>query len=615
MKKIKTTIIFTLIIIVVFFLIIVVSPKEKSQIYLQNRLYIGGLEISNLKTEEALRKIQQACSQIEESGINLMYEEEIINLPAATASFDADLAYLIFYCDQEAIAHSLSDYGQPNLLGRWYNNIFHRRSQIIRPTFFIDKNRAKNFIYSNFNNIEKEPVDASFIFNNESIKINEEQIGKKINWDLTFSEIEERLNYFSSANARIHTDLKMPAIYKDDLIGLEHEAKELSSQEILLKFNNQSWKIDETDIASWLDVIKTKNIISLEFSKNRIQQYLKDSIAPQIDKDPKDHRFEIKDGKVINWQLGKNGYKLNLEDSAKKIMKLYDSNNTDDNNAHLLEVELIVSIIEPADPDSFNIEDILGTGHSNFAGSPANRRHNIKIGSDALHGLIIKPDEEFSLVKALGAINEHTGYLPELVIKGNRTIPEYGGGLCQVATTLFRSALASGLPITARQNHSYRVSYYEPAGTDASIYNPWPDVRFVNDTGNDILIQANIEKDDMYLDFWGIKDGRKVSITEPVIYNIVKPPPTKIVETEDLNPGERKCTERAHDGASAYFDYTVTYAEIDEETGEPIEKYRRFNSYYVPWQEVCLVGKEKEVLSEENEEEDKNKEDEEYEQD
>ena len=181
------------------------------------------------------------------------------------------------------------------------------------------------------------------------------------------------------------------------------------------------------------------------------------------------------------------------------------------------------------------------------------------------------------------------------MIKGDKTIPEYGGGLCQVATTLFRASLASGLPITARQNHSYRVSYYEPAGTDASIYDPWPDVRFINDTGNDILIQAKVEKDDVYFDFWGVKDGRKVKISEPVIYNIVAPPPTKIVESEELAPGEKKCTERAHAGASAYFDYTVTYPELDQETGENIEKYRRFNSYYVPWQEVCLVGKEKEM--------------------
>lgn len=197
--------------------------------------------------------------------------------------------------------------------------------------------------------------------------------------------------------------------------------------------------------------------------------------------------------------------------------------------------------------------------------------------------MLIAPGEEFSLVKALGEIDAAAGYLPELVIKNNRTIPEYGGGLCQVATTIFRSALDSGLNITARQNHSYRVSYYEPAGTDAAVYDPWPDVKFVNDTGNYILIQSRIDKNDIWFDFWGQSDGREATSTTPVVYNIVKPAPTKIIESPDLKPGEKKCTEKAHNGADAYFDYIITYANGEKTT-------RRFNSHYVPWQEVCLVG-------------------------
>ena len=51
-----------------------------------------------------------------------------------------------------------------------------------------------------------------------------------------------------------------------------------------------------------------------------------------------------------------------------------------------------------------------------------------------------------------------------------------------------------------------------------------------------------------------------------------------------LKPGEKKCTEKAHNGADAYFDYSVTYPSGDTKTN-------RFKSHYVPWQEVCLIGK------------------------
>ncbi|MCX6800168.1 MAG: VanW family protein, partial [Candidatus Falkowbacteria bacterium] len=132
-------------------------------------------------------------------------------------------------------------------------------------------------------------------------------------------------------------------------------------------------------------------------------------------------------------------------------------------------------------------------------------------------------------------------------------------------------------------NHSYRVPYYEPAGTDATIYDPWPDFKFKNDTNKYLLIQTFMEGSSLRFELWGTKDGRVASSTYPVIYNIVQPEPKKIIETADLKPGEEKCTEKAHAGADAYFDYSVVYP-----NGE--SKERRFKSHYVPWQEVCLFG-------------------------
>jgi vancomycin resistance protein YoaR len=176
------------------------------------------------------------------------------------------------------------------------------------------------------------------------------------------------------------------------------------------------------------------------------------------------------------------------------------------------------------------------------------------------------------------------------VIKGNKTVPELGGGACQFGTTMFRTALNTGLPITNRQNHSYSVSYYFPVGTDATIYDPAPDFKFINDTKHYILIQTKIEENIMTFEMWGTKDGRVAEQTTPVLSNYVSPPATKIVETTDLAPGVTKCTEKAHTGVTASFDYKVTYEE-----GEV--KEQNFTSKYKPWQEVCLKGVEK--LSEE----------------
>lgn len=240
-------------------------------------------------------------------------------------------------------------------------------------------------------------------------------------------------------------------------------------------------------------------------------------------------------------------------------------------------------VFEGADPERLGIREFLARGDSDFSGSPTNRRKNIALGAERVHGTIVAPGGEFSTMKTLGEITGERGWLPELVIKGNQTIPEYGGGLCQIGTTAFRGVVNTGLPVTERRNHSYRVRYYEPAGTDATLYDPSPDFRFKNDLASHLLITKDLRRDQVGFLFWGTSDGRVASSTKPVVTNIIQPPPKKIIETTDLPVGETKCTESAHAGATARFDYEVRYP-----TGET--KKTTFTSVYRPWQAVCLVG-------------------------
>ena len=123
-------------------------------------------------------------------------------------------------------------------------------------------------------------------------------------------------------------------------------------------------------------------------------------------------------------------------------------------------------------------------------------------------------------------------------------------------------------------------------GIDATIYDPKPDLKFLNDTGNYILIQARIEGDELIFEFWGTKDGRVAVQSEPIVFNRTSPPPAKLIETLDLPVGKKKCTERAHAGADAIFTYTITYI-------DGVVKTQEFKSHYKPWGEVCLIGVEK----------------------
>lgn len=171
------------------------------------------------------------------------------------------------------------------------------------------------------------------------------------------------------------------------------------------------------------------------------------------------------------------------------------------------------------DTNELGIIELVATGESDFKGSPYNRRVNINVGASRFQGLVLKPGEEFSFNKFLGDVDGENGFLPELVIKKTGTVPEFGGGLCQVSSTAFRAAMNAGLPITARRNHSYAVQYYAPQGTDATIYPGVQDFKFINDLSSHLLIRTRIEGNKLFYDFYGTKDDRKISFDGPYQYD------------------------------------------------------------------------------------------------
>ncbi len=554
---------------------------------------IGSLDISGKTPAEATDLLNTTATAITNSGLTFQYNSKKLTIDSTLSSFDSDLSYpaLVFNI-QGSIEQAVSASQPQTFLSYIYFKIKPKSQKTIKPVYTLDEQKIKTLLDNDFRDLNIPPSNASFSVSTKTgaLQISPETQGKEINYDLIFSDLKNNLDLLINLPINIKTRSKYPDVSEADLKTIENEAEKfVNSGGLKLIFNDSSnssttiktWSIKSERLLGWLSVIKKQKQLQISLDQEKIKQYLSLNASPEIDLGAVRPRFEIINGKVVNWQTGANGRQVDLEASALKITESFLSGQN--------EISLVIKEItgESADDINFNIKELLGTGQSNFSGSPTNRRKNIQVGANAVHGILLAPGEEFSLVKALGDVSEKTGYLPELVIKGNKTIPEFGGGLCQVATTVFRAALSTGLPITERRNHSYRVSYYEPAGTDAAVYLPQPDVRFINDTANYILIQARIVKNDIFFDFWGTKDGRIATTTKPVIYNIVKPEPTKYVETTELSAGEKKCTEKAHNGADAYFDYKVIYPE--GATTTPILE-KRFSSHYVPWQEVCLIG-------------------------
>ncbi|HEX5429952.1 MAG TPA: VanW family protein [Patescibacteria group bacterium] len=187
-----------------------------------------------------------------------------------------------------------------------------------------------------------------------------------------------------------------------------------------------------------------------------------------------------------------------------------------------------------ADLNNLGITELVATGESDFTGSTANRLTNIKVGAAKYNGLIVAPGAEFSFNQILGDVDAAHGFKPELVIKASGVVPEFGGGLCQVSTTVFRAAMNAGFPVTERRNHSFAVKFYAPQGTDATIYPGVSDFKFVNNMAGNILIWTRIEGNKLYFDIYGTKDDRQVTFEGPYTYDRKSNGALKAVWTRDV---------------------------------------------------------------------------------
>ncbi len=479
----------------------------------------------------------------------------------------------------------------------------------IDPELFLEnlfKTKKYNFDYSiNQNEIdnikndikknEKATVNASIITDNENNKfiIKKEDPGFSYDVSNINSSI---LNYINSLNktSPLNIDIKKiinnPKIVEEKLTNtLTQSNSLLDNTPINIYYKDNKILLNRSDLINMFDfeyLLNDQNEFveaNIKLKDESMKAFL-DKIATDNDRKPDNGELVIKDGKSIKFTPITKGEALNKVDSYSKLQDAILTLKKD--------VYLTIDESTPSDTDSdvvkYGLLEKIAEGSSNFKGSSVDRIHNIKTGIGYVDGTLVKPGEEFSMIKTLKSVSAAMGYVPELVIKGDKTEKEYGGGLCQVATTMFRTALNGGFPILERQNHSYRVPYYEPAGTDATIYFPKPDFRFSNNTKNYILIKTSIDLNTNTLTYsvWGTKDDRKIKIGTPVVTNIVTAPSTKWIETLDLPVGKIKCSETSHNGADAEFSYNVEY-----DDGTKFDEV--FKSHYKPWQAICMKGVEK----------------------
>jgi vancomycin resistance protein YoaR len=223
----------------------------------------------------------------------------------------------------------------------------------------------------------------------------------------------------------------------------------------------------------------------------------------------------------------------------------------------------------------------LSTYTTHYATVNPSRTHNIHVLAKALDGKLVAPGAVFSFNGAAGQRTAAKGYQEAPAIVKGMLVPQLGGGVCQVGTTIFNAVFFSGLPVVERRNHSFYISHY-PTGRDATVSWGYPDFKFRNDTDHWILVHTSVTSSSLTVALYGTDPGYRVTYTTGPFTDMVK---FKTVKTPD--PTLAKGTTVVEDGGVSGRTVVVVRTVYK---GDVVVRKDTFVSHYNPKTEFVRVG-------------------------
>ena len=228
--------------------------------------------------------------------------------------------------------------------------------------------------------------------------------------------------------------------------------------------------------------------------------------------------------------------------------------------------------------------DILHSVSSPYVTNEA-RTTNLRLACEAINGMILDPDDVFSFNAAVGERTAEKGYLGATVYAGNgASESQLGGGICQVASTIYYGTLHLNVKQVQREPHMYAVTYV-PMGMDAAIY--WDigqDYKFKNTLSHPMQILAWLENGKVNITFRGTKETtNRVEMSYEVLETY---PYEEVEEVDETKPADyRKVTVTPYTGYKV-----VTYKTIYDETGKQLSREIETYSTYKKRDRVTVVG-------------------------
>jgi vancomycin resistance protein YoaR len=374
-----------------------------------------------------------------------------------------------------------------------------------------------------------------------------------------------------------------PRLTAADVNPIRERAERLLSKPLIVQFEERTWELSPRQLAVLATIDAQAGPVLLPESVRRYAE----GLAREINQYPENARFSWVDGNVGVVREHRDGRELDINAAVRAIVERAFT----DDRVVKLPVVVTKPTVTLGHVERLNIQGLIETSRTAFAGSSPPKQANITLASQRLNGIVVPPGETFSFNRELGSTSLDAGFKMGWGIvntgKNPKTVPSVAGGICQVATTLFHSVLWSGYQIEERHTHLYWIPGYGSRGlegVDATVDEEIDlDFRFTNNTEHYLLIQSWIEGGRVVFGLYGTKPDWTVKIVPGERKDVIDAVKDNIFEDEPSLPaGFRLPVEGAMDG------FKITNVRTVTRGGDV--RTLNLSSNYKPSRNITYVG-------------------------
>jgi vancomycin resistance protein YoaR len=538
---------------------------------------VENLDLSTLSKDEFIEILQNKEKKSLEREIRFLFEDKSWKRKAKDLDFKFDI---------EETYKSAYELGRS---GNLFKDIIERinlwlNGKNIPIVEKISPVLTSKFINEIESDVKREPVSSDIFIKNLQVIITPSKLGIELDKKLLESFIENSIIYKGGGTFDLPVIFVEPLLNESKLKNVKDEVEIIISGSITIKFGDEDYELSREKIAEMVEFIKLiiindgneEIIVDISFSNKSVINLL-EILSAKIEKFPIDAKFIAEDEKVViqpsvdGIKLNKNEFNFLLNENAHKK----------ENRSFEVPTLILKPKLTTEKADSMGINELVSTHIEYFSPKALNRVHNIRLITSILDGILIAPDEIFSFNRATGERTKEKGFMEAPTIIQGELVDTFGGGVCNVSTTIFNTAFLGGYKIVERNPHQWYISRYQP-GRDATVSWDVQDFKFQNDTNYWILIKGESTKSSCKISFYSTDIGREVKI-ETTPFSNFKTHGVKYKPDPKVPKGVEVVDSEGVDGRDVY----VT--RIISKNGENVSKENIFTRYY-PKNKIILLN-------------------------